>query len=238
MVTDDDLPAGLRSRERVVEPGHHAALEVVRRSRPRLRLFQLGRRPFAAVVVERVLVDGFAGEQHRRVDHEQFDLAAGTRRRHPVDDAVHVKRRRALEVLDLSERAFARCLPVVIAERRVDAEARREVGPRAERFAEQPLEPLRVVVAVGAERGAVRIDVVAEHDREVAPRAGATVAGHRGGDRLQAARGDPSAVRMPRGGRRLEFGRGPLVLEPLRALLGQELLVRQRRFVVLGLEVT
>ena len=124
----------------------------------------------------------------------------------------------------------------MIAERGVDPEVRAELRKGTQGLAKDRLEPRRIVVPVGAERGAVGIDVVAEHGREIAVPFVAPVP-HRVCDRRQAACRHPRAVPVLRHrGRPKLLGR-PLVLAPVPALRSDELLASPRRLVVLRLEI-
>jgi hypothetical protein len=93
-------------------------------------------------------------------------------------------------------------------------------------------------MAVGTERRAFRINVVAEHHAEPAGGRPFAIAAHRVRDGVLAAGGDVGAgVAALVRGRGAEFGRRALVLEPLEALVLDEELMRRQSLALVGLEI-
>jgi hypothetical protein len=140
-----------------------------------------------------------------------------------------------LQVFHLRQGALARMPPVVIAEHGVDTKSRRTGAEPAERPVQHVAEAALVVDAIGPERRAVRIDVVAQHYAEITPRAAAVLV-HRPGDRVKAARrqvGAECALEGPR--RRRESIQRRVALEPVPEFGGVEVAERpQRRLLVVG----
>ncbi len=101
---------------------------------------------------------------------------------------------------------------------------------------EQIAKTFRIVDVVGTGRRPIRIDVVAQQGTEIAALRDAVLAHGRGHGCL-AARGDHAAVQQLIRWRIRKLLDGPLVLDPVLALLGLELLLRHDALVFLLREI-
>ena len=221
VMAEDQLPPCGRPSERPSEPFRHCAFLVGLRADVRVPGFQSTGLQFVAVLIEFVLLHVGRREQHLGVDDEHLDFALEAGRHGAVEQAGHAEIRVPLQVLHLRQGPLPRVAPVVVAEQRVDGEARRAGAQPAKRLVEHVAEPALVVDAVGAQCRAVGIDVVAQHDAEVAPSPAALLI-HRPCDRIQAAGRHVAAeggLEGPRG--RRESVQRRIALEPVPGFSGE-----------------
>ena len=169
------------------------------------------------------------------VEREHLDIALARWRLRRIADAVHMKGPGGFMKTHLRHRPGAAAVPIMIAEHRVDTEIRIAPAELAIGFDEHVVEALGIIATVGAERCAIWIDIVAEHDAELAGVRAAPIV-HRPRCRQQP-RCRHRAARHLRQRRQGEFGCRALFLQPFRPGFSDERRLVARRRDIRGIKI-